>query len=86
VRAAKLLRPRLVIPIHWGTYHLPGTVLMRMRPDVHRRAPYVFVREAAALEPEIRTVLLDPGESLDLAEELAFAHRSPVAGLGREVA
>ena len=86
VRAAQLLRPRLVIPIHWGTYHLPGTVLMRMRPDVHRRAPYVFVREAVALEPEIRTVLLDPGESLDLAEELAFAHRSPAAAPGREEA
>jgi L-ascorbate metabolism protein UlaG (beta-lactamase superfamily) len=70
VRAARLLRPRLVIPIHWGTYHLPGTVLMRMRPDVHRRAPLVFMRAAEALEPEIHTVMLDPGESLDLAQAL----------------
>ncbi len=72
VRAMELLRPRLVIPIHWGTYHLPGTVLMRMRPDVHRRAPLVFMREAEALRPAIRTVLLDPGESLDLEEALAL--------------
>lgn len=71
VRAAELLRPRLVIPIHWGTYHLPGTVLMRLRPDVHRRAPFVFMREVESLAPEISTVLLDPGESLDLAEVLA---------------
>jgi L-ascorbate metabolism protein UlaG (beta-lactamase superfamily) len=71
VQAAALLRPKLVIPIHWGTYHLPGTVLMRLRPDVHRRAPFVFMREVEALEPEIRSVLLDPGESLDLAEVLA---------------
>jgi len=84
VRAAELLQPKLVIPIHWGTYHLPGTVLMRLRPDVHRRAPYVFVREAAALAPEIRTVLLDPGQSLDLAEELAFAHGSQVAARSQE--
>jgi L-ascorbate metabolism protein UlaG (beta-lactamase superfamily) len=70
VRAAELLRPRLVIPIHWGTYHLPGTVIMRMRPDVHRRAPLVFIREVEALAPEIRTVMLDPGESLDLAQAL----------------
>jgi L-ascorbate metabolism protein UlaG (beta-lactamase superfamily) len=66
VRAMELLRPSLVIPIHWGTYHLPGTVLMRMRPDIHRRAPLVFMREAAALEPAIRTVMLEPGGSLDL--------------------
>jgi len=70
VRAAELLRPRIVIPIHWGTYHLPGTVIMRLRPDVHRRAPLVFMREVEALAPEIRTVMLDPGESLDLAEAL----------------
>jgi L-ascorbate metabolism protein UlaG (beta-lactamase superfamily) len=76
VRAAELLRPKLVIPIHWGTYHLPGTVLMRLRPDVHRRAPYVFMREAEALRPEIRTMLLVPGESLDLAEVLAASGTS----------
>jgi L-ascorbate metabolism protein UlaG (beta-lactamase superfamily) len=73
VKAMELLRPRLVIPIHWGTYHLPGTVIMRMRPDVHRRAPFVFMREAEALEPEIRTVLLGPGESIDLAQALGDA-------------
>ena len=85
VRAAELLRPRLVVPIHWGTYHLPGTVLMRMRPDVHRRAPYVFVREMEALEPEIRTVLLDPGESLALEEELTFVG-GPLAATPRQEA
>jgi hypothetical protein len=73
-----------VIPIHWGTYHLPGTVLMRMRPDVHRRAPHVFMRAAEALEPEIRTVLLDPGESLDLAVELARVQRPATAASSRE--
>ena len=29
VQAMELLRPRLVVPIHWGTYHLPGTALFR---------------------------------------------------------
>jgi len=67
VRAMELLRPKLVIPIHWGTYHLPGTVLMGMRRDIHREAPLVFMREAAALEPGIRTVMLEPGGALDLA-------------------
>ena len=85
VRAAELLRPQLVIPIHWGTYHLPGTVLMRLRPDVHRRAPLVFMREVEALEPEIRTVMLDPGHSLDIAEALAGAHGLRVAARRPEV-
>jgi hypothetical protein len=67
----ELLRPRLVIPIHWGTYHLPGTALMRMRPDIHRQAPLVFMREAVALEPGIRTVMLEPGEGLDLHDHIS---------------
>jgi hypothetical protein len=41
---------------------------MRMRPDVHRQAPLDFMREAAALAPEIRTVMLEPGEALELAK------------------
>lgn len=71
VKAMELLRPRLVVPIHWGTYHLPGTTLMRMRPDFHRRAPYLFMAEAAGLEPYVHTVMLQPGEGLDLEVTLA---------------
>jgi L-ascorbate metabolism protein UlaG (beta-lactamase superfamily) len=71
VRAMELLRPKLVIPIHWGTYHLPGTVLMGMRADVHRKAPLVFKREAAVLAPGICTVMLEPGESFDLEASVA---------------
>ena len=68
VQAMRLMQPRVVIPIHWGTFHLPGTALMRMRPDFHRRAPYVFMTQAAALEPHIHTVMLQPGESLGLED------------------
>jgi L-ascorbate metabolism protein UlaG (beta-lactamase superfamily) len=75
VRALELLRPRIVIPIHWGTYHLPGTVLMRMRPDIHRRAPLIFLREAEVLEPHVRTVLLDPGDALELEPALGGTKR-----------
>jgi L-ascorbate metabolism protein UlaG (beta-lactamase superfamily) len=71
VKAMELLRPRLVVPIHWGTYHLPGTAIMRMRPDFHRRAPYLFMAQAAALEPDVHTVMLTPGEGLALDEALA---------------
>jgi L-ascorbate metabolism protein UlaG (beta-lactamase superfamily) len=71
VKAMDLLRPRLVIPIHWGTYHLPGTALFRFRPDFHRRAPFLFMAQAADLEPDVHTVLLQPGEALSVEETLA---------------
>lgn len=70
-KAMALLRPRLVVPIHWGTYHLPGTSLLRLGPDFHRRAPFLFMALAADLEPDVHTVLLRPGESLLLEEALA---------------
>lgn len=70
VEAMQLMEPRVVIPIHWGTYRLPGTVIMRLRPDFHRRAPYVFMAQAATLEPHIHTVMLQPGESLGLEDAL----------------
>jgi L-ascorbate metabolism protein UlaG (beta-lactamase superfamily) len=71
VKAMGLLRPRLVVPIHWGTYHLPGTALFRFGPDFHRRAPYLFMAQAADREPDVHTVLLRPGERLSLEETLA---------------
>jgi L-ascorbate metabolism protein UlaG (beta-lactamase superfamily) len=79
VKAMELLRPRLVVPIHWGTYHLPGTALMRMRPDFHRRAPYLFMAQAAGLEPYVHTVMLQPGEGLDL--EVTLAGRAGSGGM-----
>jgi L-ascorbate metabolism protein UlaG (beta-lactamase superfamily) len=72
VKAMCLLRPRLVIPIHWGTYHLPGTALFRFGPDFHRRAPFLFMAQAADLEPDVHTVLLRPGEALSVEEALSW--------------
>jgi L-ascorbate metabolism protein UlaG (beta-lactamase superfamily) len=66
VQAVRLLNPRVVVPIHWGTYHFPGTALLRMGPDVHRRAPGAFLREAEAIGPDVRTLLLPPGGTLDV--------------------
>ena len=71
VKAMELLRPRLVVPIHFGTYHLPGTALFRFGPDFHRRAPFLFMAQAADLEPDVHTVLLRPGEALSVDETLA---------------
>ncbi len=83
VKAMQLLRPRIVVPIHWGTYHLPGTAFFRLRPDFHRRAPYLFMAQASVLEPDVHTVMLRPGEQLSLEEALEghaghAAHGVPV--------
>ena len=66
VRAAEaltLLRPRIAVPIHWGT----------LRP-MHRRAGAAFLRRpvdafvAAAREqaPQVEVRVLEPGESFEL--------------------
>jgi L-ascorbate metabolism protein UlaG (beta-lactamase superfamily) len=61
--ALRLLRPKIAIPIHWGTY----------RP-LHRgsRAKFLsepaeaFAREASELAPEVEVRVLQPGERLPL--------------------
>jgi L-ascorbate metabolism protein UlaG (beta-lactamase superfamily) len=62
--AAAMLRPRLAIPIHWGTL---------LRFDLGRRADELlhaparrFVAELAERAPGVRAAVLDPGESLEL--------------------
>lgn len=82
VRAMELLRPRLTIPIHWGTYHLLGTALMRLGSDPHRHAPQAFAHRARALEPDLRVAMLQPGESIDLDRALdgdAAGHAASLA-------
>jgi L-ascorbate metabolism protein UlaG (beta-lactamase superfamily) len=61
--AVRRLKPRIAIPIHWGTY----------RPLTHgRRARFLrepaeaFVREAEARAPDVEVRVLQPGEALEL--------------------
>jgi L-ascorbate metabolism protein UlaG (beta-lactamase superfamily) len=63
-RAAALMRPRLAIPIHWGTFYPRG--LARYR--AHRLAdpPHEFAAEVAQLAPDVGVRVLTPGESLAL--------------------
>jgi L-ascorbate metabolism protein UlaG (beta-lactamase superfamily) len=61
--ALRLLRPRLAVPIHWGTYR----PLHRGARAAFLRAPAeAFVREAAAVAPEVEVRVLRPGERLSL--------------------
>lgn len=62
--ALRLLRPRLAIPIHWGTYRRVG---LSGDEAVLREPAERFERLASELAPEAAVRILAPGERLDLA-------------------
>jgi L-ascorbate metabolism protein UlaG (beta-lactamase superfamily) len=63
-QALVLLKPRLAVPIHWGTYAVGPAA---RPPPRYLRAPLEpFLQAARTLAPEVRVVPLEPGESLEL--------------------
>jgi L-ascorbate metabolism protein UlaG (beta-lactamase superfamily) len=63
-RALALLRPRVAIPIHWGTLFPIG--MMRRRGDRLTDPPHEFAEHAARLAPDVRVEILQPGATLGL--------------------
>jgi L-ascorbate metabolism protein UlaG (beta-lactamase superfamily) len=63
--AVALLRPDLVIPIHWGTY-FPIHLGLRGAPSFVELPPAEFVAAVREKAPDIPVHVLRPGESLDL--------------------
>ena len=61
-RAAQLLRPRIAVPIHWGTFYPLG----RRMGDRLTAPPREFADQVAKLAPEVTVRVLEPGESLEL--------------------
>jgi L-ascorbate metabolism protein UlaG (beta-lactamase superfamily) len=66
-RAAGLLRPRVAVPIHWGTYATPRA-WWRSDPALPTRAFEQFVGVHA---PGVAVSILDPGRSMPLARATA---------------
>jgi len=64
-RAAALLSPRMVVPIHWGTLYPLG--LARLRPGPLRSPPSEFEARMRELAPQVETRVLAPGESVSLS-------------------
>ncbi len=60
-RALALLRPRIAIPVHWGTLFPAG--LSRLRPRPLKEPPLVFEENAARLAPDVDVRILAPGET-----------------------
>jgi L-ascorbate metabolism protein UlaG (beta-lactamase superfamily) len=63
-RAVALIRPRIAVPIHWGTFYPLG--LQRLRPDPLIRPPLEFARLASELAPEVDVRVLQPGAETSL--------------------
>ena len=58
--ALTLLRPRIAVPIHWGTY----SPFWYFRPPPYLSEPGpAFAHEAARLAPEVEVRVLRPGGS-----------------------
>jgi L-ascorbate metabolism protein UlaG (beta-lactamase superfamily) len=68
-RATGLLRPRVAVPIHWGTYASPR-VWWRSDPDLPARE---FERLAAVHATGVAVSVVAPGQSLALAPAGAAA-------------
>jgi len=66
-RALALLRPRIAVPIHWGTFYPVG--LRRLRPEPLLRPPLEFARLAKELAPEVEVRVLQPGSETSLERE-----------------
>jgi L-ascorbate metabolism protein UlaG (beta-lactamase superfamily) len=60
-KAVSLLRPRLAVPIHWGTFRPVSEWGDRGHPENEFRS------RAATLAPDVEVHVLAPGETLELA-------------------
>jgi L-ascorbate metabolism protein UlaG (beta-lactamase superfamily) len=63
-RAAAILRPRVAVPIHWGTLFPIG--LDRFSPERLTAPPRDFSQWVARLAPQVEVRVLAPGESTSL--------------------
>ena len=63
-RALRLIRPRIAIPVHWGTF-APIGIHLRHWPYLVS-PPLDFVQHARELAPDVEVRVLEPGASTDL--------------------
>ncbi len=66
--ALQLLRPRLAIPIHWGTFFPFG--LKWLMPHLLVNPPQSFANFAQNLAPEVNIQIISPGTLIQLDENL----------------
>jgi L-ascorbate metabolism protein UlaG (beta-lactamase superfamily) len=64
--ALRLLRPKRVVPIHWGTYTPAGAP--RIWPWMSRTPAVEFTEYARRIHPETEVAVLAPGESISAVD------------------
>ena len=60
-QALRLLRPRIAVPIHWGTYWPAG-----LRGPGLTQPPHEFASEAGEVAPQVEVRILSQGEAMEL--------------------
>jgi L-ascorbate metabolism protein UlaG (beta-lactamase superfamily) len=63
--AVRRLRPRVVVPIHWGTYAPVHKTLFGL-PRFLTEPPNVFSKAVARVAPDVEVRVLAPGEETEL--------------------
>jgi L-ascorbate metabolism protein UlaG (beta-lactamase superfamily) len=71
-QAVALIRPRIAVPVHWGTLTIAGlaSVPSPLRARMRRMLvdpPRAFAAEVAALGLRTRVVVTEPGSAVDLS-------------------
>lgn len=64
--AAAMIKPRYLVPIHWGTYLRMD--LIGRRPELLFEQARTLTKEVARLAPDVDVRVLRPGETLDLPQ------------------
>jgi L-ascorbate metabolism protein UlaG (beta-lactamase superfamily) len=64
--AVEAIRPRLAVPIHWGTFAVAG--MRRRHPENLVEPPLEFARLTNSLAPDVEVRVLQPGEATSLED------------------
>ena len=62
--ALQLLRPRMAMPIHWGTLHPLG--MGWWQPNFLSMPPQRFAEHARLMAPKVDVQIVSPGQRFDL--------------------
>jgi L-ascorbate metabolism protein UlaG (beta-lactamase superfamily) len=65
-QAVEAIRPRLAVPIHWGTFAVVG--MRRRHPEHLVDPPHEFARLTSSIAPEVEVRVLQPGEATSLED------------------
>jgi len=80
-KALRLLRPRVCVPIHWGTYRRLG---LSREPGVLREPAESFARLAAELAPDVDVRVMPVGAALDFPESPGTSRAGVASDVGPE--